>query len=616
MTSQYYSFFGLDNATFAPTSDANYVFAETSFRSVLLQIVDGFQRGKPIAIVTGQIGTGKTTLCHFLAEKLTSCNLVSVNVNPLYTTSELLATICDGLNIDYPRPCRDETIIFNRLREFFATSDAKGERTIVILDEAQNIGYDFYQHLAGLTNSKTPKTKKHHIILTGRPELIEYLETIGFHWRSHKDTILCELDHMDKQDTIDYIRHRLATGGATEPIFTSDAESKIYSYANGVSRSVNMICDHSLRIAQKYSEQVVTPQIVKLASELLSPSAAEGNFLKRRYAALTNSAVMRAHIISNKIEKICQPFHTKPASTPYNLQQKHSLKVDSISNNEVNYTEIIEQRLLELNKSTEQSLKLSSVEYESPAPVETEPPMLVEPEPPSPIESESPPKIPEDEKKSNTYIYTHGVIVPEGMVAVPHITLTSAYGATDISVTGFMLDQTPVTNKMYAQYIKETGSLPPDHWWQKKPPENLLNHPVVGISFKDASGFADWCGKRLPTASEWEAAARCPDSRKFPWGEKWEPWRCNCPELELNKTASVDLHHAGGSTDGCLDLVGNVWEWTDSTKEDTTLESGYSWVFGGSFRHKCVVDGAIARSMLLQINRYNYVGFRCARDLP
>jgi formylglycine-generating enzyme required for sulfatase activity len=177
-----------------------------------------------------------------------------------------------------------------------------------------------------------------------------------------------------------------------------------------------------------------------------------------------------------------------------------------------------------------------------------------------------------------------------------------------------LIDLTPVTNKQYRAFIEATHYSPPDHWWNKNFAKDLFDHPVVGISYEDANQFAKWIGKRLPTAKEWEMAARSPDNRKFPWGNDKESFHFNSIESNLNKTTPVDIHPEGASSKGCLDLVGNVWEWVDVDNEKHDLEKGYAFVLGGSFRHQCITNGAIARTQLLQMNHYAYVGFRCAKD--
>lgn len=195
------------------------------------------------------------------------------------------------------------------------------------------------------------------------------------------------------------------------------------------------------------------------------------------------------------------------------------------------------------------------------------------------------------------------------MVTVPAQALLSAHRGA-VEVAAFRLDRTPVTNGQYLVFLDATGAPPPAHWIARQPLAFLLDHPVVGITLAQARRFAEWCGKRLATSAEWECAAR-PDGFRFPWGDRWDPTRCTCPESGAVGTSPVD-RFAAPSPDGCLDLVGNVWEWTEVDTRLAAPADGFAWVFGGSFRHACQVDGHIARSAVSVQKGYEYLGFRCA----
>jgi hypothetical protein len=161
---------------------------------------------------------------------------------------------------------------------------------------------------------------------------------------------------------------------------------------------------------------------------------------------------------------------------------------------------------------------------------------------------------------------------PEGFVWVPpgEFIFGGEYGL-DAQITrlheGFFAAKTPVTNAQYSRFIIETGYPPPKHWHDKRPPENLADHPVVYISWDDAVAYAKWAGARLPTEQEWEKAARGYDGREYPWGE-WAEGRCNSREASLGETSPVGRFSPDGDSPyGLQDAVGNVWEWTVSYTE-------------------------------------------------
>jgi len=173
----------------------------------------------------------------------------------------------------------------------------------------------------------------------------------------------------------------------------------------------------------------------------------------------------------------------------------------------------------------------------------------------------------------------------------------------------FWIDKTPVTNVEYARFVADTGHMPPKHWKGKTPPEELLDHPVTWVSWHDAVAYAEWARKRLPTEEEWEKAARGSDGREYPWGDRFDPSRCNTKESGIRNTTPVGQYSPqGDSPYGCVDMAGNVWEWTasDFDKSNKVLRGG-SW-------DNYPGDALCAhRGRYPPLNWYIRVGFRCAR---
>ena len=176
----------------------------------------------------------------------------------------------------------------------------------------------------------------------------------------------------------------------------------------------------------------------------------------------------------------------------------------------------------------------------------------------------------------------------------------------------FLIDETPVTNLQYKSFLDETDYPPPVYWRDGSYPLGKASHPVVGISYFDALAYADWCGKRLPTEFEWERAARGELQVPYPWGESFEQSRANTRASELGQTTPVDSYPDGKSTSGCLDMCGNVWEWTDSWYDGKARQRvlrGGSWFSYPEFATICF------RNFELPKTRRRDYGFRCVRGL-
>lgn len=170
----------------------------------------------------------------------------------------------------------------------------------------------------------------------------------------------------------------------------------------------------------------------------------------------------------------------------------------------------------------------------------------------------------------------------------------------------FWIGKTPVTNADYARFTASTDAEPPKHWGGSSPPEQIANHPVVYVSWQDAQAFCEWAGKRLPTEAEWGKAARGMDGRRYPWGD-WQEGFCNTKEADIGTTSPVgQFSPPGDSPYGCVDMAGNVFEWTASP-------SGKYYVLrGGSFNHGGELAHCTSRVRHKPSYRYKNLGFRVA----
>ncbi len=171
----------------------------------------------------------------------------------------------------------------------------------------------------------------------------------------------------------------------------------------------------------------------------------------------------------------------------------------------------------------------------------------------------------------------------------------------------FYLDAYPVTNADYQKFTEATGHQIPNHW-QEGFAKAFANHPVVFVDYQDASAYAEWAGKRLPTQQEWEAAARGLTGLTFPWGNAATHSKCNARESQIGQTTPVDKYRSGASPYGVYDMAGNVWEWCDSVGalEDRRI------LKGGSFSTPFIHAKAYELNDADIAMKDDDTGFRCA----
>ncbi len=179
----------------------------------------------------------------------------------------------------------------------------------------------------------------------------------------------------------------------------------------------------------------------------------------------------------------------------------------------------------------------------------------------------------------------------------------------------YWISKTPSTNVQYLRFVRETDHSPPYHWKEKSPKAEIADHPVVWVSLYDAKDYADWAGMDLPTEKEWEKAARGTDGRIYPWGNEWRDGYCNTDKARISTTTPVGRYSPpGDSPYGCVDMVGNVWEWTVSRYD---LEEDERVLRGGSWNDYLNFARAAYRGLNLPLNRSNFnIGFRVVLRRP
>jgi len=204
-----------------------------------------------------------------------------------------------------------------------------------------------------------------------------------------------------------------------------------------------------------------------------------------------------------------------------------------------------------------------------------------------------------------------------------------------VHVDDFYIDRWPITNAEYKRFVDATHHPVPNYdvrWcdtqgynWDpatRMYPEDKADHPVVLVTWEDAMAYAAWAGKRLPTEAEWERAARGMNGQRYPWGNEFMADRCNCKETGLGATSSVgDFSPDGDTPEGLVDMLGNVWEWTNSLywsypyDPDDGRESrqakGFRVLRGASWRNDASIAHCLAR-LDGDFLFFNNVGFRCA----
>jgi general secretion pathway protein A len=263
----YTSFFGLAEKPFAITPDPRYLYLSERHAEALAHLLYGINESGGFIQLTGEVGTGKTTVVRTLLSRVPHHADVAVILNPRVTPVEFLLTICEELGLAIADADRDSVKqMVDALNRRLLNAHAEGRRIIVLVDEAQNLSIDVLEQVRLLTNLETPTQKLLQIILIGQPELRELLDRTDLRQLAQRITGRYHLMPLSREETKGYVRHRLRVAGAAEEIFTPGALSELHRLSLGIPRVINVACDRALLGAYTQETKKITASLVRQAA--------------------------------------------------------------------------------------------------------------------------------------------------------------------------------------------------------------------------------------------------------------------------------------------------------------------------------------------------------------
>ncbi|HEX2667311.1 MAG TPA: AAA family ATPase [Gammaproteobacteria bacterium] len=272
----YASYFGLSDNPFAITPDPRFLFLSARHTEALAHLLYGVTESGGFIQLTGEVGTGKTTLVRTLLEKLPDNVDAALVINPRVSVLEFLRSICRELGMDWKQSQTPQDLI-DTLNAHLLKSHEKGRRVVLIIDEAQGLTAEVLEQVRLLTNLETREQKLLQIILVGQPELREMLARSELRQLAQRITGRYHLTPLSRPETRAYVNHRLTVSGAMAPIFSGGALRTLQRVTGGIPRLINIICDRALLGAYTHELRQVDSGLVRRAArEVLgeAPSAA------------------------------------------------------------------------------------------------------------------------------------------------------------------------------------------------------------------------------------------------------------------------------------------------------------------------------------------------------
>lgn len=274
----YEEYFGFTEKPFSLTPDPKYLFKSTSHANAFDLLQYAIRRREGFVVVTGDIGTGKTTLCRAILEQVDRKTFTALVLNPFLAEEDLLRMILQEFGV----VSRDEikrghllgvskAELIETLNEFLLSLQRIGAQALLIIDEAQNLPLQVLEQIRILSNLETEKEKLLQIVLVGQSNLKDLLRRAELRQLDQRVSIRYDLQPLSLEETAAYVQHRLSVaGGGAAVTFTPKTTARVHRYASGIPRLINLICDRALLSAYSNRTARIVPAFVDAAAESLA----------------------------------------------------------------------------------------------------------------------------------------------------------------------------------------------------------------------------------------------------------------------------------------------------------------------------------------------------------
>ncbi|UCD36524.1 MAG: AAA family ATPase [Nitrospiraceae bacterium] len=286
----YNEYFGFKESPFSIAPDPRYLYMSEQHREALAHLLYGFNSHGGFVLLTGEVGTGKTTVCRCLLDQIPEKTAIAFIINSKLTVEELLATICDEFRITYPAGNSSVKVFVDLINAYLLEAHEQGFKAVLIIDEAQNLSADVLEQLRLLTNLETSQRKLLQVILLGQPELREKLARPELRQLSQRIVARYHLGALSRKEVGAYVRHRLEVAGSRRSLFSDPSMGKLYRLSRGIPRLINVICDRALLgTFATGNDQVTIPTLRKAAREVFGDAPAAAPFSR---ASLWPAAIL------------------------------------------------------------------------------------------------------------------------------------------------------------------------------------------------------------------------------------------------------------------------------------------------------------------------------------